>query len=263
MKPKLFIGSSVEGLSVAEAIERNLEHKFDVKLWSTGVFDIGDTTIDSLLEELDKNDFGIFIFSLEDVAKIRGVEYSVVRDNVLYELGLYTGKLGRYNSFIVKPSTSPKDLHLPTDLTGIYIGSYDTTKDSIDSAVSSFCGKIKSQVFNNKYVFNGKWNFVWQVTGSEKYPDPIVDEVEVFHYKNKIKFIHTIDENEKYVINGEFSNSCLTGTWHNTIGVGYNGVFQMRMSGKVNNFKGVWCGWSDGGEVNSGPCSLVRIVDKK
>jgi predicted nucleotide-binding protein len=75
---------------------------------------IGNTTLHDLIEEVNKSDFGIFVFSDDDMSIIRGTESSTVRDNVLYEQGLYTEKLGRYNTFIIKPSES-KNLHLPTD----------------------------------------------------------------------------------------------------------------------------------------------------
>lgn len=106
MKPEIFIGSSVEGLKIAKGIESNLYHTCNITLWSNGVFNIGDTTIDNLLEQLEKSDFGIFVFGQEDKTVIRGKELNSVRDNVLYELGLYTGKLGKKHTFIVKPKNS-------------------------------------------------------------------------------------------------------------------------------------------------------------
>jgi predicted nucleotide-binding protein len=101
MKPELFIGSSVEGLEIAEAIEQDLQHKFIVTPWKSGVFNLGNHALDDLLQQLDRSDFGVFVFSPDDITKIRQQEYSTARDNVLYELGLYTGKLGRKNAFII------------------------------------------------------------------------------------------------------------------------------------------------------------------
>lgn len=258
MKPELFIGSSVEGLAIAEAIQTKLHHQFNIDLWTDGVFNIGNTPIDDLIDKLNKSDFGIFVFSDDDISKIRGAEYSTVRDNVLYELGLYTGKLGRYNTFIIKPFQS-SNLHLPSDLTGIYIGTYDSSKgDNLESVVSIFCSKIKRQVFNNtKYVLNGKWNFSWEVKDPSDHAKTIAEELEVFHYGNTIKFLHRF-EDRIYIFSGEFKNPYLTGTWKDTKGVGYEGTFQMKLNGKGNKFEGIWMGWSNGGSIKSDICRLDK-----
>ena len=259
MKPQLFIGSSVEGLSIAEAIQTKLNHQFNIDLWTDGVFNIGNTPIDDLIGQLNKSDFGIFVLSDDDVSKIRGTEYSTVRDNVLYELGLYTGKLGRYNTFIIKPSES-SDLHLPSDLMGIYISTYDSSKgDNFESAVSTFCSQIKRQVFNNtKYVLNGKWKFSWEVIDSNNESETIAEELEVFHYENTLKFLHKIAD-QIYVFNGEFKAPYLTGAWKDLKGVGYEGTFQMKLNGQGNKFEGIWMGWSNAGNIKSDICRLVKV----
>jgi hypothetical protein len=261
MKPNLFIGSSVEGLNVAQAIELVLRHKFNVTLWSNGVFNISSTTLEDLLVQLDKSDFAIFIFSPDDTAVIRKTEYTVARDNVIYELGLYTGKLGRKNTFIVVPSSLPKDFHRPSDLSGIYIETYDDTRlDNLQSAVSPFCSLVSQQIFNTiKYPLNGKWIFTWEALDSETYPKPIIEEVEVFHFESKVKFLHTISTSEKYNVEAEFQNHLLTGSFKNTSKIGYDGVFQMKVNGKGDSFEGLWTGWKINGTIGSGPCSLKKV----
>jgi len=112
MKPRIFIGSSVEGLSVAYAIQQNLTHDAEVTVWDQGVFELSSTTIESLMSILDSSDFGVFIFSDDDIAMMRNEEKNVVRDNVLFEFGLFIGKLSKERVYFVIPSS--KELHLPT-----------------------------------------------------------------------------------------------------------------------------------------------------
>lgn len=260
MKPGLFIGSSVEGLKIAKAIELNLQHEFNITIWTNGVFNLSSTTLDDLLKQLEKSDFGIFVFSVDDKTIIRKTEYSIVRDNVLYELGLYTGKLGKSNTFIIRPSKVPKDFHLPTDLDGLYLGEYNVDRiDNLNAAVSPFCSRISQQVFNfSNNPLSGKWVFTWEVNNSENYPQVNSEEVNVFHYDEKIKFTYTINKNEKYKIEAIFKNSYITGTWKDTKGIGYDGTFQMKLNGRGDKFEGVWIGWNNAGKINSGSSSLKK-----
>jgi len=75
------------------------------------------------LDSLDDFDFGIFVFSPDDIVKMRGQEFQSARDNVLFELGLFIGRLGKERGIILLPR-GQEDFHLPTDLLGITPGTY-------------------------------------------------------------------------------------------------------------------------------------------
>ena len=49
--PSVFVGSSVEGLAIAKAIQRRLEYAADVDLWDQATFDLSSVTIDALVGE--------------------------------------------------------------------------------------------------------------------------------------------------------------------------------------------------------------------
>lgn len=142
MKSKIFIGSSVEGLGIAYSIQQNLLHDAETTVWDQGVFELSGTTMESLEKTLSGSDFGIFVFSPDDVLKIRGKEFSAVRDNVLFEMGLFIGRLGRDRVFFILPNGA--DMHIPTDLLGITPGRYDPNRS--DGSMQAATGPVSHQI---------------------------------------------------------------------------------------------------------------------
>ncbi|MDP1689321.1 MAG: nucleotide-binding protein [bacterium] len=146
MKAKIFIGTSVEGLNVGYAIQQNLAHDAEATVWDQGVFTLSKTTIESLNHVVESMDFGIFVFSPDDVVVMKGINSQSVRDNVIFELGLFIGKLGRDRVFYVIPENS--DIHIPTDLIGITPGKYDPNRNdqSLQAATGATCNQIRIQI---------------------------------------------------------------------------------------------------------------------
>ncbi|MDE1139773.1 nucleotide-binding protein [Paraburkholderia sp. SIMBA_009] len=146
MKPRAFIGSSVEGLNVAYAVQQNLVHQVETTVWDQGIFSLSSTTIESLTNVLADVDFGIFVFSPDDIVNVRGESQASVRDNVLFELGLFIGKLGRDRVFFLIPDKS--DIRVPTDLLGVTSGKFDADRQdgSMQSATGPACHQIRGQI---------------------------------------------------------------------------------------------------------------------
>src|SRR5450759_3288749 len=142
-KPKVFIGSSIENSNIADSIHQNIEKDSDVESWKNDFFELSKPTIDSF-EKIGKFDFGIFIFSPDDIGIIRNKKKQIVRDNVVFELGLFIGRLGKERTFIVAPE-GLKNLHLPSDLLGITIATFDPKRleENPSAALVSACNKIK------------------------------------------------------------------------------------------------------------------------
>ena len=57
----MFIGSSVEGLSIAYAIQQNLDYDVESTVWTQGVFDLSRSAAESLVRVLDDMDFGVSV----------------------------------------------------------------------------------------------------------------------------------------------------------------------------------------------------------
>jgi hypothetical protein len=145
-KPRLFIASSAESLNIAEAVNVNLDHEFEITIWTNGTFKLSSSTIDDLVEKSSTVDFALFIFAPDDIASIRSRQEHVVRDNVIFEMGLFIGAIGKSRSFILKPRN--QEMHLPTDLLGVNPADYDSNRSDGDlvSATNRACSLIKSEV---------------------------------------------------------------------------------------------------------------------
>jgi len=131
---KVFIASSVEGLNIAYDIQSNLAHDADCTVWPQGVFELSVPPIDSLIRQLDNSDFAIFVFSPDDEVKMRGDSVSAVRDNVLFELGLFIGRLGKHRCFIVAPDAPP--MRIASDLIGVTPATYSSRRDPAEMAAN-------------------------------------------------------------------------------------------------------------------------------
>lgn len=129
MRPKVFVGSSKEGLPYARAIQADLDAKLEVTVWDQGVFDLSTYSIEALITEAKRSDFAILVFSPDDTVVVRAQQSVAVRDNVLFELGLFFGVLGRKRVFVVYPADVP-DFRIPTDLLGLTLAQYRRRADN-------------------------------------------------------------------------------------------------------------------------------------
>ncbi len=103
---------------MARAVQENFVHdNVSVVVWTDGVFRASQYAVESLIHQLDASDFAVAIAQPDDLVKSRGEEKPVPRDNVLFELGLFIGRLGRHRAFLLEPLR--EGIKLPSDLSGI------------------------------------------------------------------------------------------------------------------------------------------------
>jgi predicted nucleotide-binding protein len=120
--PKLFIISSSEAMPVATEMRAQLEPHVFSTIWSDGVFFAGGYPLEALEKAVSESDFAVAIAQADDVIRSRSKIQPTLRDNVLFELGLFMGKLTRHRAILVHPRV-PK-LKLPSDLHGLTLLSY-------------------------------------------------------------------------------------------------------------------------------------------
>ena len=117
-KVRVFIISSAEALEVARKIRGALAHDdFVVTLWTDDVFKVARYAIESLEAELDDSDFAVAVAHSDDMTLFRGKDWPTPRDNVVFELGMFMGRLGRKRAILMEPSE--EKVKLPSDLAGV------------------------------------------------------------------------------------------------------------------------------------------------
>ncbi len=114
-KPVLFIASSGESTGVVHQLQIALHRDYDARPWTAGTIGASTYPLESLENVLDQAAYAVFVFSNDDVVVSRGKRQTAVRDNVLLELGMFIGRLGRRKCFVMHPKENPK---IPSDLAG-------------------------------------------------------------------------------------------------------------------------------------------------
>ena len=125
-KPRCFIGSSSEDRVIARALSATIADFCSPSLWEFA-FPPGRTAIEALEAELRRCQFAVLVVEPTDETISRGIEWGSPRDNVVFELGLFMGLLGRGRVFLLSPTSMT--LKVPSDLNGVtrlvYRGSAD------------------------------------------------------------------------------------------------------------------------------------------
>jgi predicted nucleotide-binding protein len=121
--PTAFVGSSSEGLEFARAIRRRLEGTAVLTMWNEDFFKTGSTFIETLVNAVSQFDFAILLLTPDDLVSSRNHTNLGPRDNVIFELGLFMGRLGRERTFAVYQKNAKT--RIPTDLSGVVLAGYD------------------------------------------------------------------------------------------------------------------------------------------
>jgi hypothetical protein len=145
-KPSMFVGSSSEGLDFARAIRVLLADAAEITLWNEGFFRPGNTFIDTLVNALPRFDFAALVLTGDDLIRSRELESFGPRDNVLFELGLFMGRLGRARTFLVHQSGV--DIKIPSDLSGVTAAVYQWPREDMNyqAAVGAACDSLRAVI---------------------------------------------------------------------------------------------------------------------
>ncbi|MEQ1513792.1 MAG: TIR domain-containing protein [Lysobacteraceae bacterium] len=146
-RTRVFLISSGEAAEIARAVHNALSHDdFDVIPWNEGVFRATSYTLKTLEDEVDKADFAIAIAHDDDTVESRGTNWPAPRDNVIFELGLFMGRLGVDRAILMEPRD--EKVKLPSDLAGVTTITYRFDKTDRDRAakLAPACNRLRDYI---------------------------------------------------------------------------------------------------------------------
>lgn len=140
LKSKIFIGSSTAGTTTAEKVKANLLAIGDCFIWNEpNVWEPNRSTFENLLRMVSYFDFGVFIATADDLTLTNDKIVIEPRDNVILEMALFCGAMGRDKSFLLVED----GIKLPTDFSGIYMPRFKKLDNSsIKTACNEYARKI-------------------------------------------------------------------------------------------------------------------------
>jgi hypothetical protein len=143
--PKVFIGSSSEGIPQANHVKKKLESIGTVELWSN-TFEPNVSAFDNLLNNADQYDFAIMILTADDMRLSRENIDIIGRDNVIFEFGLFLGRLERHRTYLLIEN----GIEPPSDWKGITLPPFDANEESPTASLLEVCDTL-TQIIKERY----------------------------------------------------------------------------------------------------------------
>lgn len=138
-KPRVFVSSSIEGLHIAETIQAGLGTFADCTIWTQ---EVSTANFENIVNIAANFDYAIIVLTPDDILIKEGSDKLGPRDNIVFELGLFTGTLGRSHTFMVLCKDDP--IYLPSDLVGVTVAIYSRrSADNLMAALEPVCKQIK------------------------------------------------------------------------------------------------------------------------
>ena len=187
---------------MAREVELQLQRDAVTTIWKDGVFGLGSGMLESLMNALDQFDFAIMVLSPDDLIETRNERYASPRDNVIFELGLFMGRLGRTRTFIVHEMEAR--LKLPSDLAGVTLAPY-RRRDNLSAALSPTCTPIIKAIRSLGFIEYRTQQQIRAVAKEQQEQKSVIDQHQEFF--DIVKF--------------SLSSFCYEALWHIECGPEY------------------------------------------
>lgn len=141
--PSLFLGSSSEGLEIASALQVEVSRFCNVDRWDQGALEPSGNALSSLIGKANSYDFAVLLATPDDSTISRGAKIESVRDNIVFEFGLFTGLLGLERTYLLATSSAK----LPSDLLGLTRLAYrEDANGNVRASVNEAAHQIRTQI---------------------------------------------------------------------------------------------------------------------
>ena len=137
-RPNIFIASSGDSKPIAQAVKANFDGEADVDIWWENVFKLNKSTLSTLMNRASYYDFFIAVFAADDVAIIKKEQKNVTRDNVIFEFGLFLGRIGLDRTFFILE----ENVELFSDWEGVTRTTFNRG-ENLASSLEASCNKIR------------------------------------------------------------------------------------------------------------------------
>jgi CRP/FNR family transcriptional regulator, cyclic AMP receptor protein len=136
---RVLIMAPAAAAEIARAIHDAFENEpFQVVIWTEGLFRGSSYAIDTLESTLDQSDAAIAVVGPDNVGPD-----TESRDNLLFELGFFMGRLGRHRTFLIEPRN--EEIKLPPELAGINTLTYKLVPgEDVQLALANACNKLRT-----------------------------------------------------------------------------------------------------------------------
>jgi hypothetical protein len=262
-RPKVFVGSSEKNLKVAGLLAQALKKDAEVIIWNEGVFDLNRGVLEGLLSKLDEFDFAVLVWAADDMTLSNGQLSPSARDNVLFECGLFMGRLGRDRVFIVCDESA--ELRIPSDFAGVTLARFDGSRLAGSDAPSGIrkAGRligdaIRKQMFNHVV---GEWRSRYRLTAEMRHP-LAEDDVEITLGQGRLFITNKNNsQNDYYTAKGNLAEErFLMGEWKATQARGStSGAFLLT----INPLGTMMYGYATGMDERFGTLYVTWVLAKK
>lgn len=199
---KIFIGSSKEQIDNVKRVASWLENwGHNPQLWTDeSTFPLGQNTWDSLITISENVDGAIFIFGEDDKTWFRDQSIMSVRDNVLLEYGLFSGKLSR-DRVIFLCEGSPE---ISSDLLGITttdIGKPNNAERKLKIWIDSIAKIKKNELLDGKFYITDLYQTFNNILQKNKHIHTIkIFAISTFKSVQMLRLVSNLKIDNAYIL---------------------------------------------------------------